>query len=60
MRAVADLGLIDEYAFVVHPAIAGRGPTLLAGLRARVELELIERQYFRSGAMALLFRPAAS
>ncbi|SDZ26248.1 dihydrofolate reductase family protein [Herbiconiux ginsengi] len=57
--ALADLGLIDEYAFVVHPVIAGRGPTLLAGLRERVELELVERQDFRSGAMALLYRTAA-
>jgi dihydrofolate reductase len=57
--ALADLGLIDEYAFVVHPVIAGRGPTLLAGLRERVELELVERQEFRSGAIALLYQPAA-
>jgi dihydrofolate reductase len=56
--ALADLGLIDEYAFVVHPVIAGRGPTLLAGLRERVELELVDRQDFRSGAVALLYRPA--
>ncbi|MDO9395789.1 MAG: dihydrofolate reductase family protein [Herbiconiux sp.] len=56
--ALADLGLIDEYAFVVHPVIAGRGPTLLAGLRERVQLELVERHDFRSGAIALLYRPA--
>jgi dihydrofolate reductase len=56
--ALADLGLIDEYAFVVHPVIAGRGPTLLAGLRERVELELVDRQDFRSGAVALLYHPA--
>jgi len=30
--ALAELGLIDEYEFVVHPRIAGHGPTLLAGL----------------------------
>jgi dihydrofolate reductase len=58
--ALADLGLIDEYAFVVHPVIAGRGPTLLAGLRERVELELVDRQDFRSGALALLYRPVAA
>jgi dihydrofolate reductase len=58
--ALADLGLIDEYAFVVHPVIAGRGPTLLAGLRERVELELVERQEFRSGVVALRYRPAAA
>jgi dihydrofolate reductase len=56
--ALADLGLIDEYAFLVHPVIAGRGPTLLAGLRERIQLELVERQEFRSGAVALRYRPA--
>jgi dihydrofolate reductase len=56
--ALADLGLIDEYAFVVHPVIAGRGPTLFAGLRDRMELVLVDRQEFRSGAVALLYRPA--
>jgi dihydrofolate reductase len=58
--ALADLGLIDEYAFVVHPVIAGHGPTLFAGLRERVELELVDRQDFRSGAIALLYRPATA
>ena len=56
--ALADLGLIDEYEFVVQPVVAGRGPTLLAGLRERLELELLERQEFRSGAAVLRFRPA--
>lgn len=55
--ALADAGLIDEYLFVVHPILAGRGPTLLAGLRERVELELLDRQGFRSGAVALRYRP---
>jgi len=57
--ALADLGLIDEYAFVVHPVIAGHGPTLFAGLRERMTLELVDRQEFRSGAVALLYRAAA-
>ena len=54
---LADLGLIDEYEFVVHPVVAGHGPTLLAGLQERVELELVGRQEFRSGAVALRYRP---
>ncbi len=58
--ALADLGLIDEYAFVVHPVIAGHGPTLFAGLRDRVELKLVDRQEFRSGAVALRYRPATA
>ena len=55
--ALADLGLIDEYEFVVHPVLAGHGPTLLAGLRERIELELVDRHEFRSGAVALRYRP---
>lgn len=55
--ALADLGLIDEYEFLVQPILAGRGPTLLAGLRERVPLELIDRREFRSGAIAMRYRP---
>jgi dihydrofolate reductase len=55
--ALADLGLIDEYEFVVQPVLAGHGPTLLTGLRERIELELVDRHEFRSGAFALRYRP---
>lgn len=54
--ALADLGLIDEYEFLVQPVIAGHGPTLLAGLRERIQLELVDRHEFRSGAVALRYR----
>ena len=57
-RALADLGLIDEYEFLVHPVLAGHGPTLLAGLRERVRLELVDRHEFRSGVVCLRYRPA--
>jgi dihydrofolate reductase len=56
--ALADLGLIDEYEFVVHPILAGHGPTLLAGLRQRIDLTLVDRREFRSGAVAMRYRPA--
>ena len=56
--ALADLGLIDEYEFVVHPVIAGHGPRLLDGLRASLDLEPVGRRELSSGAVALLFRPA--
>lgn len=55
--ALADLGLIDEYEFLVQPVLAGHGPTLLAGLRERIPLELVDRHEFRSGAVALRYRP---
>mgnify|MGYP003123333431 FL=1 len=54
--ALADLGLIDEYEFLVQPVLAGHGPTLLAGLRQRIQLELVGRHEFRSGAVALRYR----
>ncbi|MDO9407952.1 dihydrofolate reductase family protein [Patulibacter sp.] len=55
--ALADLGLIDEYEFVVHPRLAGHGPTLFAGLSQVVDLKLIGRHEFASGAMALRYEP---
>jgi dihydrofolate reductase len=58
-RALAERGLIDEYEFVVQPILAGHGPTLLAGLREHVQLELMDRHQFGSGAIALRYRPAA-
>lgn len=58
-RALADLGLIDEYEFLVHPVLAGHGPTLLAGLGQRIELTLVGRREFSSGAVALRYVPAA-
>jgi dihydrofolate reductase len=56
--ALADLGLIEEYEFVVQPILAGHGPTLFAGLSERLELRLVGRQEFRSGAVALRYQPS--
>jgi dihydrofolate reductase len=56
--ALADLGLIDEYELVVHPLLAGHGPTLFAGLSERLQLKLVGRHEFRSGAVALRYTPS--
>jgi dihydrofolate reductase len=53
--ALAELGLIDEYEVVVHPRIAGHGPTLFAGLSKRVDLRLVSRVEFDSGAVAMRY-----
>lgn len=53
--ALAELGLIDEYEFIVHPRIAGHGPTLLAGLPKYIDLTLVGRREFKSGAVALKY-----
>src|SRR5687768_17983779 len=55
--ALAELGLIDEYEFVVHPRIAGHGPTLFAGLSKGIDLELVSRQEFGSGVVVLRYEP---
>jgi dihydrofolate reductase len=55
--ALAELGLIDEYEFVVHPRIAGHGPTLFAGLSTYVDLKLVSRLEFGSGAVAMQYEP---
>jgi dihydrofolate reductase len=53
--ALAEMGLIDEYEVVVHPRIAGHGPTLFAGLSKRVDLRLVSRVEFGSGAVAMRY-----
>jgi len=55
--ALAELGLIDEYEFVVHPRLAGHGPTLFAGLSKPVDLKLVSRLEFGSGAVAMRYEP---
>ena len=55
--ALTELGLIDEYEFVVHPRMAGHGPTLFAGLSKHVDLKLVGRLEFGSGAVAMRYRP---
>jgi dihydrofolate reductase len=55
--ALAELGLIDEYEFMVHPRLAGHGPTLFAGLSKWVDLKLVSRPEFGSGAVAMRYEP---
>ena len=59
-QALAELGLIDEYEFVVHPRLAGHGPTLFAGLSKHVDLKLVSQLEFGSGAVAMRYEPRGS
>jgi dihydrofolate reductase len=56
-RALAELGLIDEYELIVHPRLAGHGPTLFAGLAKHVDLKLVDRLELGSGAVAMRYEP---
>jgi dihydrofolate reductase len=53
--ALTELGLIDEYEFVVHPRLVGHGPTLFAGLSKHVDLKFVSRVEFGSGAVAMRY-----
>jgi len=55
--ALADLGLIDEYEFLVQPRLAGHGPWLFAGLSRPLDLKQVSRLDFASGAVAVRFEP---
>src|ERR671922_297031 len=55
--SLTELGLIDEYEFIVHPRLAGHGPTLFAGLSKHVDLKLVSRLEFGSGAVAMQYEP---
>ena len=56
--ALAELGLIDEYEFIVHPRLTGHGPKLFAGLSHHIDLKLLSRLEFPSGAVAIRYQPA--
>ncbi len=53
--ALAEMGLIDEYQFVVQPRLVGHGPTLFVGLSKPVVLKLVSRMEFASGAVAMRY-----
>jgi dihydrofolate reductase len=55
--ALAELGLIDEYEFLVQPRLAGHGPTLFAGLSKRVDLKLVSRLELASGVVSMRYEP---
>ena len=53
--ALAELGLIDEYEFVVHPRVVGHGPTLFAGMSKPIDLELEGQVELGSGTVAMQY-----
>ncbi len=55
--ALAELGLIDEYEFIVHPRLAGYGPILFAGLPKPIDLKLVNRFELGSGAVVMRYEP---
>ena len=56
-QALAELGLIDEYEFIVQPRLVGHGPTLFAGLSKYVDLKLMSHIEIGSDAVAMRYEP---
>ena len=55
---LSERGLIDEYRFVVHPVVAGKGPRLFETVKMQdtLRLDLLGSETFRSGVVALHYR----
>ena len=53
-----ELGLVDEFYFVVHPVLAGDGRRLLEGINhpEKLTLELVDSKALESGCVALHYR----
>jgi dihydrofolate reductase len=54
---LTELGLVDEYRFVVGPTVAGAGRRLFDGVRLpeRLQLKLVDSKIFKSGSVALRY-----
>ena len=50
------LNLIDEFWFVVHPVVTGKGPRLFDGIDVNTKLQFIDSQKFSSGAVVLHYK----
>lgn len=49
VQQLTNLGLIDEYHFVIHPVILSKGKPLFNNIEARVKLDLIDTRTFKNG-----------
>jgi len=54
-HSLTELGLIDDYEFMVHPTLTGHGPTVFAGLSRPVALTLVGHHTLGSGAIVLRY-----
>jgi dihydrofolate reductase len=50
------LGLVDEYYFVIQPLVVGEGTRLLEGITLQQNMQLIDSKVFASGCVALRYR----
>lgn len=55
--SLVELGLIDEFEFLIHPRIVGHGPSLFEGLSKHVDLTLVDQSRLNSGAIVATYVP---
>ncbi len=58
VQTLTNLGLIDEYQFLVHPFVLGAGKPLFANIEQRVNLKLVDSKTHPSGVVVLYYQPA--
>ena len=52
---LAPAGLIDEYQFMVNPAILGKGRTMFEGVAEKIDLKLAKTRTFKNGKIFLCY-----
>jgi dihydrofolate reductase len=57
VRALTNLGLIDEYQVLVHPVLLGSGKPLFQDIQHQVKLKLVNTRTHPSGVVVLLYQP---
>lgn len=57
VSALAELGLIDEYRFIVNPIVLGHGKALFGGIKERIKLKFLRMKTFISGNVLLYYEP---
>lgn len=57
VRALTNLGLIDEYQLLIHPVALGSGKPLFQGIERRLKLKLVQSRTHPSGVAVHYYQP---
>lgn len=57
IEGFTELGLVDEYQFLIHPVILGQGLPLFKNITEKIDLKLLNTKTFQSGVVAMYYEP---